>query len=90
MLSGTLIFLSSFIATILLFVFKSKTFANQPYPYFIFGFYVGNLSLLLLFVLDSYFRQLFVWVSRSSELPRQPLAERSMNLSTHCAPIKQP
>ena len=43
-----------------------------------------------LIILDSIIDQLGLRVSRSSELPRQPLAERSMNLSTHCAPIKQP
>ncbi|HAT1773524.1 TPA: hypothetical protein I8034_002936 [Legionella pneumophila] len=60
-LSGTLIFLSTFIATALLFVFKRKTFADQLYPYFIFGFYVGNLSLLVLFILDAFIRQLIIW-----------------------------
>ncbi|MFW3145173.1 hypothetical protein QPW88_15625, partial [Legionella pneumophila] len=55
-LSGTLIFLSTFIATALLFVFKRKAFADRLYPYFIFGFYVGNLSLLVLFILDAFIR----------------------------------
>ncbi|MFW3145170.1 hypothetical protein QPW88_15610, partial [Legionella pneumophila] len=31
------------------------------YPYFIFGFYVGNLSLLVLFILDAFIRQLIIW-----------------------------
>lgn len=36
-LSGTLLFLSSFIAAALLFVFRYKTFSDKPYPYFILG-----------------------------------------------------
>ncbi|WP_115711494.1 hypothetical protein [Legionella sainthelensi] len=61
MLSGTLIFLSTFIAAALLFVFKSQTLADLPYPYFILGFHIGNLSLLILFILDAFIRQLIVW-----------------------------
>ncbi|KTD56816.1 hypothetical protein Lsan_2976 [Legionella santicrucis] len=61
MLSGILIFLSSLIATAVLFAFKSKTLATLPYPYFILGFYIGNLSLLILFILDAFIRQLIVW-----------------------------
>ncbi|HAT1868001.1 TPA: hypothetical protein JAZ42_09445 [Legionella pneumophila] len=60
-LSGALLFLSSFIAAALLFVFRYKTFSDQPYPYFIFGFYVGNVSLLMLFILDAFIRELIVW-----------------------------
>ncbi|HDV6633016.1 TPA: hypothetical protein RJX14_001817 [Legionella pneumophila] len=60
-LSGALLFFSSFIATALLFVFKYKTFSDQPYPYFIFGLYVGNVSLLMLFILDDFIRGLIVW-----------------------------
>lgn len=61
MLSGILIFLSTLIATALLFVFKSQTLAELPYPYFILGFHIGNLSLLILFMLDAFIRQLIVW-----------------------------
>ncbi|KTC91758.1 hypothetical protein [Legionella cincinnatiensis] len=61
MLSGVLIFLSTFIATALLFAFKSKTLAVLPYPYFILGFQIGNLSLLILFILDAFIRQLIIW-----------------------------
>ncbi|AUH73602.1 hypothetical protein [Legionella sainthelensi] len=61
MLSGTLVFLSTFLATAVLFVFKSQTLADLPYPYFILGFHIGNLSLLILFILDAFIRQLIVW-----------------------------
>ncbi|HAT8178338.1 TPA: hypothetical protein JA361_02440 [Legionella pneumophila] len=60
-LSGALLFFSSFIAAALLFVFRYKTFSAQPYPYFIFGFYVGNVWLLMLFILDIFIRELIVW-----------------------------
>ncbi|EEZ94076.1 hypothetical protein [Legionella longbeachae] len=60
-LSGISIFISTLIASALLFAFKSKTLVDLPYPYFIFGFHIGNLSLLILFIFDAFIRQLIAW-----------------------------
>lgn len=60
-LNGTLILFSSLIASILIIKLMRKRLSLQPYPYFILGFYIGNLSLLLMFLLDALLNNYVVW-----------------------------
>ncbi len=60
-LNGTLILFSSLIASILIIKLMKKRLQLQPYPYFILGFYIGNLSLLLMFLLDAFLNNYVVW-----------------------------
>ena len=50
-LSGILMIPSSLLATILLFRLRNNLSQIYPYPYLIFGFYVGNLSILIQFLI---------------------------------------
>lgn len=60
-LSGSLIFSSSLLASLIIFYFKNKTLSVLPYDYLAFGFHVGNLSLFIIFVADSLLRNIVVW-----------------------------
>lgn len=60
-LNGTTILLSSLIASILIISLMRKRLLLQPYPYFMLGFYIGNLSLLLIFLLDALLNNYVVW-----------------------------
>ncbi|QBR83523.1 hypothetical protein E3983_03610 [Legionella israelensis] len=59
--NGTHIYLSSLLATIILFLIYKNKLAKQPYPYFMFGFYIGNLSLVILFVIDAILHNNLLW-----------------------------
>ncbi|BCA96248.1 hypothetical protein TUM19329_26090 [Legionella antarctica] len=38
-----------------------KRLSLQPYPYFMLGLYIGNLSLLLIFILDAFIKNYITW-----------------------------
>ncbi|WP_133131291.1 hypothetical protein [Legionella yabuuchiae] len=59
--SGPLIFFSSFIATIIVISLMRKRLSLQPYPYFMLGFYIGNLSLLLFFLIQALLNNFIIW-----------------------------
>jgi hypothetical protein len=60
-LNGTLILFSSLIGSILIISLMRKRLLLQPYPYFMLGFYVGNSSLLLMFLLDALLNNYVIW-----------------------------
>lgn len=60
-LNGTLVLFSSLIASILIISLMRKRLLLQPYPYFMLGFYIGNLSLLLMFLLYNLLDNYVVW-----------------------------
>ncbi len=59
--SARLVGPATLVATILALYFKKEVLSNRPYDYFIFGFYVGNLSLIIMFVADAFLRKLIIW-----------------------------
>lgn len=60
-LSGTIIILSSLIASILMIALMRKRLLLKPYPYFVLGFYIGNLSLLLMFLIQALLNNYIIW-----------------------------
>ncbi|KTD09450.1 hypothetical protein [Legionella jamestowniensis] len=60
-LNGTLILFSSLIACILVISLMRKRLSLQPYPYFMLGFYIGNLSLLLIFLIQALLNNYIIW-----------------------------
>lgn len=60
-LNGAIILLSSLIACILVISLMKKRLSLQPYPYFMLGFYIGNLSLLLVFLLQALLNNYIIW-----------------------------
>ncbi|RAP37848.1 hypothetical protein B1207_02325 [Legionella quinlivanii] len=60
-INGTIILFSSLIASVLMIKLMRKRLSHQPYPYFLLGFYIGNLSLLLMFLLDALLNNYVVW-----------------------------
>ena len=60
-LSGTIILFSSLIASIFIIARMRKRLSSRPYPYFMLGFYIGNLSLLLMFLFNALFNNYVVW-----------------------------
>jgi uncharacterized membrane protein (UPF0182 family) len=60
-LSGFTIILAAGLATFGVMFYKENSLLQLPYPYFISGVYIGNFSLLLLFLLDALFRNEVVW-----------------------------
>ncbi|KTD47983.1 hypothetical protein Lqui_2247 [Legionella quinlivanii] len=60
-INGTIILCSSLIASVLIIKLMRKRLSLQPYSYFILGFYIGNLSLLLMFLLDALLNNYVVW-----------------------------
>lgn len=61
MLSASVIFFSSLLASTFVYYFKKASLKVLPYPYFIFGCHVGNLSLFVLFIADALLRNLVTW-----------------------------
>lgn len=60
-LSGCTILLASLLASIIIISLMKKRLAAQPYPYFMLGFYIGNLSLLFMFLLDALLKNYVIW-----------------------------
>ena len=60
-LSGVTITTSGFLASLLVFYWKSNHFKELPYPYFISGVYIANLSMLIFFTLDAIFTGNIIW-----------------------------
>jgi len=60
-LSGTIILFSSLIASMFIIARMRKRLSSRPYPYFMLGFYIGNLSLLLMFLFNALFNNYVVW-----------------------------
>ncbi|MBA2655485.1 MAG: hypothetical protein H0U70_00680 [Tatlockia sp.] len=58
--SGGLIFVSALFGSILIIAKMKERLSVEPYPYFMMGFYVGNCSLLILFLLDALFRKFII------------------------------
>ncbi|KTC76018.1 hypothetical protein Lbir_0087 [Legionella birminghamensis] len=59
--NGVLILFSSLTASVLMIKSMKKSLLLKPYPYFILGFYIGNLSLLLMFLLDAFLNHYVIW-----------------------------
>ncbi len=60
-LNGTIILLSSFLASLIVIALLKKRLLALPYPYLMLGFYIGNLSLLILFFLNGLLHQNIIW-----------------------------
>lgn len=60
-LNGTVILLSALIASILIILLMRKRLLQQPYSYFMLGFYIGNLSLLLMFLIQAVLSHYIIW-----------------------------
>ncbi|MCE3043851.1 hypothetical protein [Legionella sp. 16cNR16C] len=60
-INGTTILFSSLLASVWIIKLMRKRLSLQPYPYFILGFYIGNLSLLLMFLLDALLNNYVIW-----------------------------
>lgn len=62
LLSGTLMALSSLLASGILFRFKADNLRQRvPYPYFMFGFYTGNTSILVFNLLTALINHSVIW-----------------------------
>jgi hypothetical protein len=60
-LNGPIILFSSLIASIFVISFMRKRLLRQPYSYFMMGFYIGNLSLLLIFLIADLLNNSIIW-----------------------------
>lgn len=60
-LNGSLILFSSLIATLVVINLMKKRLLLEPYPYFMLGFYIGNLSLLFMFLIDPFLNRYIIW-----------------------------
>lgn len=60
-LNGIVIILSALLASLLVFKLMKNRLLNQPYPYFMLGFYIGNLSLLFIFINDAILNNEIIW-----------------------------
>lgn len=58
---GAVVILSSFLASAFVILIMGKRLLEQPYPYFMLGFYVGNLSILLTFFIYFLLNNYMVW-----------------------------
>lgn len=59
--SGVLILFSSLLSSILLFIRMKKKLLFLPYPYFMLGFYVGNVTFLIMFLIDGFITEHNIW-----------------------------
>lgn len=60
-ISGVIVLFSSLIASVSVITLMRKRLSLQPYPYFMLGFYVGNLSLLLIFLIQALLNNYITW-----------------------------
>lgn len=59
--NGTVILLSAFLASLMVIALMKKRLLSQPYPYLMLGFYIGNVSLLIMFLLNGLLHGDIIW-----------------------------
>ncbi|WP_298626362.1 hypothetical protein [uncultured Legionella sp.] len=59
--NGTVILLSAFLASLMVIALMKKRLLSLPYPYFMLGFYIGNVSLLIIFLLNGLLHGDVIW-----------------------------
>lgn len=59
--NGAIILFSSLLAGLLVILLMRKRLSLQPYPYFMLGFYVGNLTLLLISFTQALLNKFIIW-----------------------------
>lgn len=60
-LNGTVILLSAFLASLIVIALMKKRLLSLPYPYLTLGFYIGNVSFLIMLFLNKFLHDDIIW-----------------------------